>query len=54
MIRSKKGVGMVGDVFVQIVIGILILVFIIGGLYVILSRDLFGIASMLRNIFNLG
>lgn len=49
--KNKKAVSMVGDLLVKIVIGILILVFVVGGLYVILTKDLFGIANMLKNIF---
>ena len=48
---NKNGVGMVGDLFVKIVIGILVLIFVLGGLYFILGADLFGIASKLKNIF---
>lgn len=52
--KNKKAVSMVGDVLVKIIIGILILVFVVGGLYVILTKDLFGIANMLKNIFRFG
>lgn len=52
--NNKKGVGMIGDTFVKIVIGILILLFVIGGLYLIISKDLYGIANMLKNIFSFG
>ncbi|MEK6914456.1 MAG: hypothetical protein AABW83_02285 [Nanoarchaeota archaeon] len=53
-IKNKKAVSMVGDTLLKIIIGILILVFVVGGLYVILTKDLFGIGNMLKNIFRFG
>ena len=52
--NNKKAVSMVGDTLVKIIIGILVLVFVIGGLYLILAKDLFGIGNMLKNIFRFG
>ena len=51
---NKKAVSMVGDTLVKIIVGILVLIFVVGGLYVILTKDLFGIGNMLKNIFKFG
>tara|TARA_Y100000310_G_scaffold266600_1_gene278168 strand:+ start:332 stop:508 length:177 start_codon:yes stop_codon:yes gene_type:complete len=49
--KDRRGIEAVGNLFVKIVVGILILIFVVGGLYVILGGDLMGIASNFKNIF---
>lgn len=54
LFRDKRGIDMVGSLFVKIVIGILVLLFVVGGLYAILGGDLSNIASSLGNRFRFG
>jgi len=49
--KTKKGGGLIGNYLVEIIIGILILVFIGGLLYMIISGDLRGISNFLKNLF---
>ena len=52
--RNKKGEGGMWDLIVKLVIGVLVLVLVVAGLYFIISKDLFGIGNFIKNLFRFG